>query len=435
MPVVDAYEDVGLTFEPREGGRFILRWRQNEEQPDGSVKRVQRTKMTFNAQERRRFEDVIGQALRTKGYWSADDVGEAVARPAAVNMELAAADWVTWKVGTKGAVANTRAANAGSMARFFRAMRAVTGIAADAAVPATVMTLANIDRVVAQLRTEHVISTLHHTMTDVAAMWAWVADDTERYPGVPRPPFSKDRILPEAPSWEAPEAVATWAEADACVRRIRLPYPRIAATIMRYTGLRVEQVAMVHREDFNLDEASPTLLIRKGKSRREKALMRRVPISKHLIEDLGDWLRAHPGGPLFPDANDPSVPMKSYRNMTRYVTEAWRAATKADEARQEVWSPPNRAQNRPDHAFRSALQGALDDAGFSETILDWLVGHAPKTTRGRHYKRPSDEAVRRAVLAIPPIEWKGEAAIVTELRGRGAGRARMLGRTPLRLVS
>jgi hypothetical protein len=55
---------------------------------------------------------------------------------------------------------------------------------------------------------------------------------------------------------------------------------------MRYTGLRIEQAAWVYREDLDFDGC--TLVVRKGKSRKEKALMRRVEASPHLFADLGD---------------------------------------------------------------------------------------------------------------------------------------------------
>ena len=67
--------------------------------------------------------------------------------------------------------------------------------------------------------------------------------------------------------------------------------------------------------------------------------------------------------------------MVGYRNQTRYVTRAWKAAVEAGEAREGVWNPANREQGRPDHAFRAAIQGALDAQVVSERVLDHLVGH------------------------------------------------------------
>lgn len=88
---------------------------------------------------------------------------------------------------------------------------------------------------------------------------------------------------------------------------------------------------MVHREDVDL--VGRTLLVRKGKSQREQALMRRILVSPHPLADLRERLLEQEAGPLFPDLNDPSVPMKSLRNQTRYVTEGWAVATDGGEAR------------------------------------------------------------------------------------------------------
>lgn len=409
---------VGLSVEDR-GGKWLLRWRQDEVQPDGSTKRVQRTRMLFTIDELRAKTAEIEAALRERGWWRPPEEARP-AMPVVPNAEVAAVDWLNWKVGTRGAAANTRANLARSMKRFFGELRAVLGLAAGAAVPVTTLTAANVNAVTARWKGRYAEGTVYQTIAAVMDMWTWIADDPERYPEVPRPPYNRDRVLPTTPTYEAPEAVPTWAEADACLRRIRLPFPRRMATIMRYTGLRLEQAAMVHREDFDL--AAGTLLIRKGKSRREKALMRRVPVSRHLIADLGAWLVEHPGGPLFPDAkvgdDGVAVPIRTYRNQTRYVTEAWEAATAAEEARKEVWSPPNRLQNRPDHAFRAAFQAALEAGGFGEAVVDWLVGHAPKSTRGKHYARPAEAVLRAAVDASPAVDWGDARDNVVPLRRR-----------------
>ncbi len=72
----------------------------------------------------------------------------------------------------------------------------------------------------------------------------------------------------------------------------------------------------------------------------------------------------------------------------------------AEEARDGTWNPPSREQARPDHAFRAAIQGALDAHGVAERILDHLVGHQPKSTRSKHYVAPAVEQLRRAVDLI-----------------------------------
>ena len=112
------------------------------------------------------------------------------------------------------------------------------------------------------------------------------------------------------------------------------------------------------------------------------------------------------------------MPIRTYRNQTRHVTEAWEAATAAAECRREVWAPPSRKKNRPDHAFRAAFQAALDASGYGESVVDWLVGHAPKSTRGKHYARPAENILRAAAGAIPAIDWGDARDNVVPLRRR-----------------
>lgn len=405
---------VGLSINDHGGGRWRIRWRQNEVQPDGSVKRLQREVMAYSVEERKRLEVEIEEAVRTHGFWNPPD-SETKARPVDLNLEHVGVAWLRWKVGVKGIAPTTRAALAGHMGRWFKGLRAVLKLKATTVVAATAMTSANIAKVTVRWRTQakpYGDGTIYQTVAAVVDMWTWAADQVEYQAAMPRPPYNIDTVMPATPIYEAPEHVATLAECDACLRAIRLPMPRRMATIMRYTGLRLEQVANVYREDFDLTACS--VLVRKGKSRREKAMNRRVPVAPGLLADLRPWLEALPAGPLFPDltAKDESgasVPMRAYRNQTRYVTEAWEAATLADEARREVWAPPSREKNRPDHVFRAAFQSFLMDQGIGDNVIDYLVGHSAKSTRGKHYARPGDVALRRAVDLLPAVDWKETA--------------------------
>ena len=50
-------------------------------------------------------------------------------------------------------------------------------------------------------------------------------------------------------------------------------------------------------------------------------------------------------------------------------------------------------------------------------MIDFLVGHAPVSTRGRHYARPGLAAQLKAVGIIPAIDWTGEPSTnVIQLR-------------------
>ena len=80
--------------------------------------------------------------------------------------------------------------------------------------------------------------------------------------------------------------------------------------------------------------------------------------------------------------------------------------------------PINRAKARPDHAFRAAFQSNLQNRGISDNVIDWLVGHAPASTRGKHYAQPAENALRSAVKAIPAVDWQNSAVTVLRFDSR-----------------
>lgn len=411
----------GLSYRERGTGKWQLRWRQRETQPDGSTKVVDRTALAYSVTERRHLEMEIEAALTTRGWWAAQPTA---ARPLDLNLEDIARLWIEWKEGTRKAAVNTRKALAGAMKRWFTALRGQLKLTAEQVVPGSAMTSTNVNAVVLAWRKagKYADGTIYQTIAAVVDMWTWAADQEQWREVLPRPPYNTDTVMPVADAFAEPEDAATLAECDRVIQRIRLPMPRRLAVIMRYTGLRIEQASYIYREDFDLADGS--LVVRKGKSRREKAQRRRVPVSPHLIDDLRDWLAAAENGPLFPDskaadADGVALPMVGYRNLTKYITEAWETASQAGEVRREVWQPPNKKRNAPDHAFRACFQGFLQSQGVSDRVIDFLVGHAPKDTRGRHYVKPDAGAIRAAVEHLPPIIWgDGQGANVIPMRRR-----------------
>ena len=152
-----------------------------------------------------------------------------------------------------------------------------------------------------------------------------------------------------------------------------------------------------------------TLRVRVGKSKREKAEQRVIPVSRHLVALLEDRGRhSQPGDYLFPA---PLSARKRNINETA-VRQLWEAATEAGEVRREVWVPPNRRKTRTTHAFRSGLLTELRRAGVPHEVRRLLVGHQPNTTEELHYVGPEAlmEAMRAAVDAIPPVDWTGPGA-------------------------
>lgn len=400
----------GVSYQEEGSGKFRVRWRQWEEEPNGSRVRRQRSVFAYSMEEVKQLALDIEKALDDRGWWEAKDVP---VRPAELNLERVAADWIHWKKSVRRARPNTVKNLASSMRRFFRTLRRVHGLGEDEVVPGRLLTERDLVRVQdawTEPPFDYGEGTVYQTIAAVVGMWKWAADEPA-YAALCRPPRELERVMPPTPLYETPEIVPTWAELDSVLRRVTQTRAQGLAIIMRYTGLRIEQASYVYAEDF--DPVGGTLLIRKGKSRREQNLMRRVPASPHLFVDIGPWVNSVSTGPLFPDhkATDQEgnpIPIVSYRNQTPYITEAWRAATKAKEARLEAWSPPNRRRNRPDHAFRATFQAEIERAGMSDRVIDWLVGHSSKTTRGKHYNRPVDEVLRQAVDTVPAIDW-GEA--------------------------
>ncbi len=407
---------VGLSVGELSNGKWRLRWRQNEVQADGSVRRVQREVYVYAHEERKRLEIEIEKQVSERGYWEPASEASKV-KPLDANAEGVAVRWLDWKRGPRAARPNTLVALTGAMKRWFDAVRVVKGLRADQVVSGKTFTMETVNQVVVRWRQlEFAPGTIYQSIAAVVDLWTWAYDQPDYTDVIPRPPANRKLVMPKTVAYEAPPDVPTWAEADACLRQIRHPMPRHLAMIMRYTGLRLEQAAHVHRED--IDFAAGTLLVRKGKSQREQALMRRVPVSARFLDDVRAWVTPLPAGPLFPDLANPAVPMASYRNQTRYITEAWEAATESGEARREVWAPINRVKARPDHVFRAAFQHHLMDAGMGDNVIEWLVGHAPSTTRGKHYAQPAESALRRAVEMVPAVDWQMSNVTVLRLDPR-----------------
>ena len=87
-------------------------------------------------------------------------------------------------------------------------------------------------------------------------------------------------------------------------------------------------------------------------------------------------------------------------------------AVLAGEARESVWNPPNRKQARPEHAFRAVFPAHPRLARVAEPVIDALVGHDSTTTRARHHAGVDTlvRLMRAAVDALPPVDGSGPGA-------------------------
>ncbi len=121
---------IGLSVGDVGNGRWRIRWRQNEVQPDGTVARKQHEVVVDSHEERKRLEIEIEAQVVARGYWEpASELSKV--KPLDANAERLAERWLEWKKGPRAARPATLGALMGSMSRWFAAVRSVKGIRDD----------------------------------------------------------------------------------------------------------------------------------------------------------------------------------------------------------------------------------------------------------------------------------------------------------------
>ncbi|MEB3326790.1 MAG: hypothetical protein VKI39_03680 [Synechococcus sp.] len=95
--------------------------------------------------------------------------------------------------------------------------------------------------------------------------------------------------------------------------------------------------------------------------------------------------------------------MPSPRNLATHFRRAWERAEKEEVVRAGIWEPGNQKKASTTHALRVVYQATLEEAGVRDAVIDWLVGHAGRSTRATSYTKPSLEAMRAAVEKVPPV--------------------------------
>ncbi|MFZ5480508.1 MAG: tyrosine-type recombinase/integrase [Myxococcota bacterium] len=402
------------------GDRFKLRWREYRPvlgeggapllKPDGKpvLKASARAVRVQGKKARDETKADIIAALRNKGFWDPPTAPPVVAGPTICNLEVAAAKWVEFKRTRCSSVSVQRFVQ--HMARWFRTMRQVRGIAAKAVVPADVLDRDTFIACVRALQDEKLsASTVYGIARSALEMWRWASDDPRAYPGVVTPPREGKAVLPRGPVYMAPTA-PTIAELDACLRHIsaNAPTSRRVGVILRFTGLRISQVLALRREDIDLAEG--TITVRTGRSAQERNEARCIPVSQQLHTALREWVIAVPTGAVViaPSRARGREGAATKRRSETFRT-AWERATAAGEARERAWKPVNRARARPEHAFRAALQAFWRRQGVDEVVIDALVGHHPTSTREKHYAGPEElmDQMKEAVALLPAIDWVG----------------------------
>lgn len=208
----------------------------------------------------------------------------------------------------------------------------------------------------------------------VQAAWEWAFDSETYGDDCPRP---RSIELPELVS--TPPRAPRWHHMDACIAAGFDERHRRLLTILRFTGLRVDQVLALAWDDFDLGAELLTVRGELGKSRQERQ-GRIVPVSRHLVGLMAGWGRRE--GPLF--AGLARAPFET-------TAHAWELA----EVPEVHW------RRHPHHAFRHGFQSELKAAGADDEAVKHLVGHALPGTRS-HYIDPKWALPLKAAVDLIP---------------------------------
>ena len=267
--------------------------------------------------------------------------------------------------------------------------------------PVTSLSLTLLERYAATLPSEgRKAVTRHRKVMEVELMWRWAHDRPELFPGVPIP-RRYTGSLAEADKLRAPPPVVamaapTWADVDAMIDCLKIPWHKRVATIMRFTGLRASQGCGLHWQDFDLDRG--VLRVRSHVRGAKRGRSRVIPLHSTLIADMATWGVRE--GLLFPrryKKPDGSSRTGPYRGdaLTAPFRRAWTLA----EVPLDRWDVPNyviddfsaRAKGSPTHAIRRCVRTELLRAGVEEALVLYLIGQSQGITAAAYVPESSPE--------------------------------------------
>lgn len=393
----------GVSRAERADGRWRVRWRELVEE-DGEQRWVARERVVQDEAAAIRLQASILRARDEGRVWAPE--ARTIERVATV--DDVAGGWLRARA-ARGLARSTIARHGSEVTAILGALRALNKIPVTHAVAGAYLTRTQVVAVTEHLRGQGLgAGSVYNTISTLLAMWVWAADDPDRYPGLAPPPRDLRAVKPRAAIYAAPEAPLL-SEVDAVIRRVRA-MPRAAhfalpiAVIARWTGLRVSSIVPIRVEHVHLRACTLEVAADKVRTARRVVAM---------AEGLCDYL-----APLVAEAREAGREqlLKRSRHVhdparglpAETLATAWTAAVEAGEVRPEAWRPPTRRIGRPDHAMRAAFQDHLVRAGVRDEVIDLLVGHVPRTTRGRHYVTAEArmEAMREAVALLPEIDWR-----------------------------
>lgn len=239
----------------------------------------------------------------------------------------------------------------------------------------------------------------------ILSWWSWLAskDDWAEQVGARVPLL---RHMDIAPALRRRTLAPTWEEMDACILSAA-GWQQQLYTVLRFTGLRVQQAMGLRWDDLDLDRLVLHVRPELGKTAQEKQ-GRWVPVSEHLVEIVAGWgLRE---GWLIESGRETGAGGRSDRlARSRDARRSWDRAMKKYEVRSEVTEQPH-------HCFRKGFVSGLKRLGADDEAVEVLVGHS-LGLRGI-YTDPDAQPLKAAIKLVPAIgEPRVRGAVVRLRRG------------------
>ncbi len=221
-------------------------------------------------------------------------------------------------------------------------------------------------------------------------VWSWLSVKDEWHEFVsPRVP--QLRHMDVAPAVRTRTLAPTWAEMDACITCASGPQRQLY-TVLRHTGLRVQQAMELLWSDLDLHNAVLHVRPELGKTAQEKQ-GRWIPITPHLVTEVAGWGRRE--GYLIESHRQPGLKGRSARlARSRDARRAWDRAIETYGVRPAVTKQPH-------HSFRKGFNSGLKKLGADDEAVEVLLGHS-LGLRGV-YTDPDSLPLREAVALIPPV--------------------------------
>lgn len=167
-------------------------------------------------------------------------------------------------------------------------------------------------------------------------------------------------------------------EIDALMRATDRERDRLIVFLMRFVGLRVSEVSKLRVE--HIDFGGPTLVVREGKGKKDRAL----PLPRKIAGPLRGWIGARSEGPVFPSRRGGALKPRAIQLLVK------RLAVKA-----KLRAPLEPRRCTP-HKFRHAFCSEKIARGVDIAVVRDLMGHSSIAVTDV-YTHATPERLRKAM--------------------------------------